>query len=265
MGKELEIFKSEEFGEVRTVQAKDKIYFVGKDIAKALGYNKPTDAVSRHCKGVLKMGIPSNGGIQEMSVISEGDVYRLISRSKLPSAEKFETWVFDEVLPTIRKHGAYMTDEVLEQAITNPDFVIGLLSNLKDEKIKRELAEEENKILKIENSEVTLENRLLNGEVFAWADRSLINALIRAYGSQTTGFGDAWVEFKKTILYKCSININSRITNYLNKTGKKTKPKTLSMITDDEVSDAIKIAITMCREKDIRISDIIKHRCDEVA
>lgn len=104
---ELQFFNSEEFGEIRTAEIDGKPYFVGTDVAKALGYNNPRDAVSRHCKGVVKRDTPTSSGIQSMSYINEGDLYRLIMKSKLPSAEKFEAWVMDEVLPTIRKAGSY--------------------------------------------------------------------------------------------------------------------------------------------------------------
>jgi prophage antirepressor-like protein len=104
---ELQIFNSGEFGEIRTIEIDGKPYFVGTDVAKALGYNNPRDAVSRHCKGVVKHDTPTSSGIQLMSYINEGDLYRLIMKSKLPSAEKFESWVMDEVLPTIRKTGSY--------------------------------------------------------------------------------------------------------------------------------------------------------------
>lgn len=109
----VEVFKNEEFGEIRTIQENDKVLFCGADIAKALGYSNTRDALSRHCKGVVKCDTLTNGGIQSLGFISEGDVYRLIAHSKLPSAEKFERWVFDEVLPMIRKTGGYVADEDL--------------------------------------------------------------------------------------------------------------------------------------------------------
>lgn len=104
----LQIFNSEEFGEIRTIEIDGKPYFVGTDVAKALGYNNPRDAVSRHCKGVVKHDTPTSSGIQLMSYINEGDLYRLIMKSKLPSAEKFEAWVFDEVIPAIHHNGGYI-------------------------------------------------------------------------------------------------------------------------------------------------------------
>lgn len=105
---ELQIFNSPEFGDIRTVEIDGKPYFVANDVAKSLGYKRPADAVTAHCKGSVKHRYLTEGGEQEVKVIPEGDVYRLISRSKLPSAEKFERWVFDEVIPSIRKHGGYI-------------------------------------------------------------------------------------------------------------------------------------------------------------
>ena len=104
---ELQIFDNPEFGEVRTVIEGDKVLFCASDVARALGYARPADAITAHCKGVCILPTPSKGGTQETKFIPEGDIYRLIIRSKLPSAEKFERWVFDEVLPSIRKTGSY--------------------------------------------------------------------------------------------------------------------------------------------------------------
>lgn len=135
----IQIFNNEQFGQVRTLIIKSKPYFVGNDIAKALGYLSPKDAVLRHCKGGVEASLPSNGGIQKMKVIPEGDVYRLIVKSQLPSAEKFESWVFDEVLPSIRKHGMYATDEL----INNPDLLIAAATKIKEEREARLEAEKQ--------------------------------------------------------------------------------------------------------------------------
>lgn len=104
---DLKIFENSEFGEIRTVEIDGKPYFVATDVARALGYSNPRKAVNDHCKGVTKCDTPTSSGVQRMSYINEGDLYRLIMKSKLPSAEKFENWVMDEVLPTIRKTGSY--------------------------------------------------------------------------------------------------------------------------------------------------------------
>lgn len=258
MKNNIQLFKNEEFGEIRSLIINDEPWFVGKDVAEILGYAEPRSAVSKKVdaedRGVSKIATPS--GKQEMTIINESGLYSLILSSKLPSAKKFKRWVTSEVLPTIRKHGAYATDEVMDEIISNPEFGIKLLSELKEEREKR-------KQLENDNSKLSIENRLLQGETFSWANRNLINALVRLYGSKTTGFGDAWVEFKKNILYKYSININSRITNYRNKTGKKTKPKTLEMLHDDEISDAIKTILTMCKDINIDTSEIIKHQLEK--
>lgn len=104
-------FVNEEFGSVRTIEENGKVLFCGSDVAKALGYRRPKDAINAHCKGAVKRRLLTNGGAQEMKMISEGDVYRLISHSRLHSAEKFESWIFDDVLPTIRRTGGYVTNE----------------------------------------------------------------------------------------------------------------------------------------------------------
>lgn len=105
---ELQVFRNEEFGEIRTVEQDGKVLFCGVDIAKALGYVNAHDALGRHCKGVVKRDTLTQKGMQSLFYIPEGDVCRLIVHSKLPSAEKFERWVFDEVLPSIRKTGGYI-------------------------------------------------------------------------------------------------------------------------------------------------------------
>lgn len=107
----IEIFQNEEFGEIRTIEEEGKVLFCASDVAKALGYEKPNNAVATHCRATLKRGTPISGKMQEINFIPEGDVYRLITHSKLPSAEKFESWVFDEVLPAIRKTGGYIVGE----------------------------------------------------------------------------------------------------------------------------------------------------------
>lgn len=112
----LQIFNSGEFGEIRTIEIDGKPYFVGADVAKALGYKDTVNALKQHCRGVVKHHlIDSLGRNQEASFITEGDLYRLIMKSKLPSAEKFESWVMDEVLPTIRKTGSYKPMTIAEQ------------------------------------------------------------------------------------------------------------------------------------------------------
>ena len=105
--KDLMVFTNDMFGNVRVIMKDGNPYFVGKDVAVCLGYIRPRDAIGRHCKGAVKQGILTNGGIQEMLIIPESDLYRLIMRSELPNAVEFQDWVCDEVLPSIRKNGHY--------------------------------------------------------------------------------------------------------------------------------------------------------------
>ncbi|PEP86116.1 phage antirepressor [Bacillus pseudomycoides] len=146
---QLQKFSHNAFGNLEILIKEGKEYFPATDVAKALGYANPHDAVKKHCKqdGVAfcEVVISEKNQTVEKKFINEPNLYRLIVKSKLPQAEQFEKWVFEEVLPSIRKHGAYMTDQALEQAVTNPDFMIGLLTNLKEEKQKR--IEAERKIL----------------------------------------------------------------------------------------------------------------------
>lgn len=151
---ELQIFQNAEFGTIRTIEENGKVLFCGSDVAKALGYKNPSKALSDHCKGITKRYTPTKSGTQEMNFIPEGDIYRLAAKSELPGADKFESWIFDEVLPSIRKHGAYMTPETLEAAIMNPDTLIKIATALKDEQEKR-------KALEIANSELTVDNQIM--------------------------------------------------------------------------------------------------------
>ena len=113
---QIEIFNSPEFGSIRVIEENGKYLFCGADVAKSLGYKDTVNALKTHCRedGVAFYHLTDNlGRKQKAKFISEGNLYRLIVHSKLPSAERFEKWVFDEVLPTIRKHGSYLTKEKL--------------------------------------------------------------------------------------------------------------------------------------------------------
>src|SRR5690625_4873324 len=147
---ELEIFNHEQFGRLEVLRIDGKEYFPANDIARKLEYKNPSDAVNRHCRseGVVFHEVLTRGGKQNKKFITEGNLYRLITNSEMPQAEQFESLVFDEVLPSIRKHGAYMTPETIEQALLNPDTIIKLATNLKNEQEKRKQLELENKELK---------------------------------------------------------------------------------------------------------------------
>jgi prophage antirepressor-like protein len=137
----IEIFKFENQHEIRALVIDNEPYFVGKDVAEILGYERPTKAIQDHCKGVLKQDILSAGGMQSMSIIPERDVYRLIMRSKLPAAEKFEEWVVGEVLPSIRKHGGYIPvkeDESIEVVLSKALVVAHKILQERENKIQQQ-------------------------------------------------------------------------------------------------------------------------------
>lgn len=146
-------FQHDMFGKL-TVIANDnnELYFVGKEVAEILGYVNVSQTISDHCKGYIKTILPTNGGNQEVVVIPERDLYRLIMRSKKPEAEKFEEWVVGDVLPTIRKYGVYATENTIEKILNDPDFAIQTLTKLKEERAMRVEAESKAKLLSEENS-----------------------------------------------------------------------------------------------------------------
>lgn len=117
---DLKVFSNSEFGELGVLVIDGKEWFPATQCAKILGYIKPADAIRKHCKGVFKMETPTNGGIQQVNYIPEGDLYRLIVHSKLPKAVEFEKWVFDTVLPSIRHNGSYIpnVEELIAKTAT---------------------------------------------------------------------------------------------------------------------------------------------------
>ena len=144
---DLQTYTNAAFGSVRILYEDGKPLFCGADACKALGYKNQSKALNDHCKGVTKRYIPTSGGKQQANFLPEGDLYRLITHSKLPSAEKFERWVFDEVLPAIRKNGMYGADPAeLEQLRQNNQLLREWFSLLADR--KRDLVDIQQSIAK---------------------------------------------------------------------------------------------------------------------
>lgn len=156
LSENIKIFNNAEFGEIRVMLIDDDPWFVGKDIAAALGYKDTVNALKAHVDEQDKAGwrITTQFGEKETTIINESGLYSLIFSSKLESAQRFKHWVTHEVLPSIRKHGMYMTDNLLETAIANPDFVIGLIQNMKAEKEKNAALQTQNKQLCEKNEEM---------------------------------------------------------------------------------------------------------------
>lgn len=139
MSPDLNLYAHPDFGNLRTIVDGETIYICARDAATALGYQDPTNAIKLHCKGVAKYHpLETPGGIQQARFITEGDLYRLIASSKLPAAQQFESWVFDEVLPSIRRHGLYATDRLIEEIRTNPHAIMAMLQAYIEEKERSE-------------------------------------------------------------------------------------------------------------------------------
>ena len=137
---DIKIFENEKFGKVRIKENNGQIWFVAKDVAGILEYSNKNDAIRTHVdeedKGVAKCDTP--GGKQKMTIINESGMYSLVLSSKMPKAKEFKRWVTSEVLPSIRKHGIYATDQTIDEIIANPDFAIELLTELKKERKEKE-------------------------------------------------------------------------------------------------------------------------------
>ena len=166
----LQIFNFEELS-VRTMNIDGEPYFVGKDVAEILGYKKTANAINKHVddedKGVTKLGTP--GGVQYVTIINESGLYSLIFSSKLESAKRFKRWVTSEVLPAIRKHGLYATDNVIENTLNNPDYIINILTEYKKEKehnlvLEQQVKENKPKVL-FADSVAGSDNSILVGEL----------------------------------------------------------------------------------------------------
>lgn len=145
---EIRIFSNQEFGSIRTVEIDGEPWFVGKDVAERLGYKDTVNALKSHVdEDDKKRGwrITTPSGEQDMTIINESGLYSLVLSSKLPGAKAFKRWVTSEVIPSIRKHGAYMTLETAEQMLSNPDFMIRLLQELKSEQEQRRELERQKK------------------------------------------------------------------------------------------------------------------------
>lgn len=147
----LKVFMNPEFGPIRIITKNNEPWFVGKDIATVLGYSNQSDALQKHVDSEDKDVIAirdSIGRMQNTPVINESGLYSLILSSKLPGAKRFKRWVTSDVLPTIRKHGAYMTEDAMEKALQDPDFIIRLATDLKNERAARKQAEQQIEVQK---------------------------------------------------------------------------------------------------------------------
>ena len=205
---ELQVFNNAEFGSVRSLMVNGEPYFVGRDVAKILGYANPNDAIAKHVdeedKGVAKCD--TLGGIQELTVINESGLYSLILSSKLPSAKRFKRWVTSEVLPAIRKHGVFVMDDI----VNNTDALIEALQAFKAEHLQRMALEEENAVQKQQLVEMkpkaSYYDVVLNSpdlvsiteiaKDYGWSAQKM-NEYLHVHGIQFKQGGRIWILYQK--------------------------------------------------------------------
>lgn len=167
----LQVFKNDQFGEIRTAEIDGEPWFVGKDVAEQLGYKDTVNALKSHVDGDDKAWwqITTQFGTKDTTIINESGLYSLVLSSKLPTAKQFKRWITSEVIPSIRKHGAYMTPETIEKVLLNPDTIINLASQLKSEREKRialegKVEEDRPKVI-FADAVSTAKNSILIGEL----------------------------------------------------------------------------------------------------
>ena len=214
---ELKLFTNTKFGDVRTIIENDKVLFCGNDVAKGFGYKSPKDAISTHCRGAVKRRLTDAlGREQETTFITEGDVYRLAARSKLPGADEFESWIFDEVLPSIRKTGGYQA-----KAMTTAQmFAMQAQVNL----------EQEQRIKALESGQKQMQSTMQKTlDIFSapavspddWATtmNHQINTLVEQYGGNHRKFRSdryAELELETGVDLKCR---QTRLRNRMRRNG----------------------------------------------
>ncbi|AUO78236.1 BRO family protein [Clostridioides phage LIBA6276] len=203
----VEVFKNEQFGEIRVLEKGGEPWFVGKDVAEMLGYSNSRDALKKHIdeedKGVAKCD--TLRGRQILTIINESGLYSLILSSKLAEAKKFKRWVTNEVLPTIRRHGAYLTDDKIEEILSNPDTIIKLATELKE---KRE------KIKQLETEVVHKEDVIIGlvEDISLAEKRQRINQIVK-YKVEPKNFSKRWNLLYDEFEKKYHLDLKRRINN----------------------------------------------------
>ncbi|QPW49590.1 DNA-binding protein [Bacillus thuringiensis] len=251
----LEKFSHNMFGNLEVLIKEGKEFFPATDVAKALGYSNPHKAIKDHCKpeGVNEALVPTNSGIQTKKFINEPNLYRLIVKSKLPQAEQFEKWVFEEVLPSIRKHGAYMTPNTINALLQDPDLIIGLASQLKQEQQARQVAEQKNLMLTQQIAE--------NASKITYLDQILQSQDTVTVSQVAADYGLSAVKLNKILNdEKIQYKVNKQwllYSKYQNKGY--TKSKTVD-VTHSDGSRSVKMNTRWTQKGRVFIHDILTKR-----
>lgn len=257
---ELSVFNNAEFGSVRVQRDKNgEPWFVAVDVCKILAISDTSQAMERiddEDKRVFG-GIRTANNTLSAWCVNEPGLYSLILESNKPEARAFKHWITHEVLPVLRKKGSYsMNDQQMEIPKDYPSALRALADQV-----------ESNLALVEQNAALTSQNKILSGEILKWDSPALLNAIIRKYGHVVCGdkFGCAWKAFYKELLYKHSINLESRKTNDVNKNPKNQNRATYKYLAKEEWQSAIETAVALCSAADVDISDILKANIEETA
>ena len=233
----IQTFTNKDFGYVRVVDVQVEPWFVAADVCKALEIEKTDRALSRlddDEKGAHS--VSTLGGKQKVAIVNEPGLYSLVLGSRKPEAKAFKRWISHEVIPSIRKHGAYMTPEKLREVILSPDVMIEVCMNLKAEQEK--------------NKQLTAVNKALADEISTWDNRSILNALVRKISSKCFGgnFQLGWNYFYKQYNYKYHRDV---------KKCKDTSKSLIDRLTESQLADAVRVAASICEVKKINTGEII--------
>ena len=245
----IQSFTNDNLGNISILIDNDEIWFVAIDVCKCLEINNSRQAILKLDTDEKKSLYIENSGAgnPNKTIINEAGLYNLILSSRKPEAKEFKRWITHEVIPSIRKYGAYMTPETIEKVLYNPEFIINLASQLKAE-------QEKNEVLTKENKALLTENDVLSGEIQTYDSRKILNALIRAltFRNYNGDYSYAWNSFYKQLKYKYGYDLKIR--------KGKSKDNTQPLITylrDDEVGKAASLAAAMCKEAGLDLDMII--------
>lgn len=254
-------FANPSFGQIRTLTIDNEPWFVAADVCKALDMDQVTNSIRRldndektliSIKGISRVN-------EKINIINEYGLYSLILGSRKPEAKSFKRWITHEVIPAIRKHGAYLTPETIEQALLNPDFLIKLATNLKQEQEKNRILLKRHEELSATNERLAATNNVLSAKAIEWDARPAIKKLITTYGSRCFGnkFGLAWKRFYDQLFYNHGISLKNR------RDADKKSGSYINCLRDNELPIALKIAVALCENAGISTGELIDNQIPE--
>lgn len=242
---EIQVFNNPEFGDVRTVLIDNEPWFVAVDVCSVLDLSNPTIAVSRLDEDErAKFNLGRQG---DATIVNEPGLYTLVLGSRKPEAKAFKRWITHDIIPSIRKHGLYMTPAKLQETLAKPENLMVILQTLADEQMKNAELTEANQ--KLEET-----NLLLASGEHQWSGKSLLNALVRSYAKNCCGGnnGYAWTYYYKQLKYKRGIDVNLRKARNKDKNVKK-----IDLIHDNEMNTAVKLAAAICEQSGLDVPHIV--------